>query len=54
MDDESGESMEPMEEVPLIQLGRLSLPCQIKSNCTLLKVGMHPHNIHLHRFYLDV
>ena len=25
MDDESGESMEPMEEVPLIQLGKAEL-----------------------------
>jgi len=25
MDDESGESMEPMEEVPLIQLGEAEL-----------------------------
>ena len=25
MDDESGESMEPMEEVPLIQLGEVEL-----------------------------
>jgi len=25
MDDESGESMEPMEEVPLIQLGNTEL-----------------------------
>jgi len=29
MDDESGESMEPMEEVPLIQLGEAELDKQL-------------------------
>ena len=29
MNDESGESMEPMEEVPLIQLGEAELECVV-------------------------
>ena len=29
VDDESGESMEPMEEVPLIQLGEAELECVV-------------------------
>ena len=31
MDDESGESMEPMEEVPLIQLGEAELERLVRS-----------------------
>jgi len=33
MDDESGESMEPMEEVPLIQLGEAELERLVRGSC---------------------
>jgi len=32
MDDESGESMEPKEEVPLIELGEVK-ECRLNVNC---------------------
>jgi len=34
MDDESGESMEPMEEVPLIQLGEAELESHVTCRLT--------------------
>jgi len=38
MDDESGESMEPMEEVPLIQLGETEL---VDTLCLRLRCSIH-------------
>ena len=34
-DDESGESMEPMEEVPLIQLGESELERLVRGKCVV-------------------
>ena len=42
MDDESGESMDPMEEVPLIQLGEAELAELNWSTATLCSVKPIP------------
>jgi len=41
MDDESGESMEPMEEVPLIQLGEAELERLVLWNSMATGDGRH-------------
>jgi len=43
MDDESGESMEPMEEVPLIELGEAELEWSATQNET--ECGTHTVSI---------